>query len=128
MKLAVNLVIAATNQSVAEAMALAESCGIGRASAYETLASSAVASPFLGHKRDSYLHPGTAPVAFSAALMGKDLALAIGVAGETRPRRPLPPPGASSPKRARRAWVTPTSRASPSCCDSAGRRPADAPT
>jgi 3-hydroxyisobutyrate dehydrogenase-like beta-hydroxyacid dehydrogenase len=92
MKLAVNLVIAATNQSVAEALALAESYGIDRASAYDTLASSAVASPFLGYKRDAYLQPDAAPVSFSAALMSKDLELAIGLAAGQR----LPLPVASA--------------------------------
>lgn len=92
MKLAVNLVIAATNQSVAEALALAGSYGIDRASAYETLASSAVASPFLGYKREAYLQPDTAPVSFSAALMSKDLELAIGLAAGQQ----LPLPVASA--------------------------------
>jgi 3-hydroxyisobutyrate dehydrogenase-like beta-hydroxyacid dehydrogenase len=48
MKLAVNIVIAATNQSIAEALALAEASGIDRTAAYDTLASSAVSSPFIG--------------------------------------------------------------------------------
>src|SRR5205814_128906 len=46
MKLAVNIVIAATNQSIAEALTLAEASGIDRTAAYETLACSAVSSPF----------------------------------------------------------------------------------
>jgi len=86
MKLAVNLVIAATNQSVAEALALAEISGIDRAAAYDTLAASAVSSPFLTYKRQAFLSPGGAPVSFTTALMSKDLALAIGVAGDV----PLP--------------------------------------
>jgi 3-hydroxyisobutyrate dehydrogenase-like beta-hydroxyacid dehydrogenase len=86
MKLAVNLVVAATNQAVAEALALAEVSGIDRAAAYDTLATSAVSSPFLSYKRQAYLSPGGAPVSFTTALMSKDLALAIGVAGDV----PLP--------------------------------------
>ena len=78
--------IAATSQSVAEALALAEISGIGRAAAYDTLAASAVSSPFLGYKRQAFLSPGGAPVSFTTALMSKDLALAIGVAGDV----PLP--------------------------------------
>jgi 3-hydroxyisobutyrate dehydrogenase-like beta-hydroxyacid dehydrogenase len=92
MKLGVNLVIAATNQSVAEALTLAESYGIDRASAYDTLASSVVASPFLGYKRQAYLQPDAAPVSFSTALMSKDLELAIGLAAGQR----LPLPVASA--------------------------------
>jgi 3-hydroxyisobutyrate dehydrogenase-like beta-hydroxyacid dehydrogenase len=79
MKLAVNIMIAATNQAVAEALALAADAGITPASAYDTLAASAVASPFLGYKRDAYLG-GDAPVAFTAALMAKDLELALSLA------------------------------------------------
>jgi len=86
MKLAVNLVIAATNQSVAEALALAEISGIDRAAAYDTLAASAVSSPFLTYKRQAFLSPVGAPVSFTTALMSRDLALAIGVAGDV----PLP--------------------------------------
>jgi 3-hydroxyisobutyrate dehydrogenase len=82
MKLAVNIVIAATNQSIAEALALAEACGIEPAAAYDTLAASAVSSPFLGYKRESYLRPGAAAVSFTTALMRKDLDLALGVAGD----------------------------------------------
>jgi len=81
MKLAVNIMIAATNQAVAEALALAADAGITPASAYDTLAASAVASPFLGYKRDAYL-AGDAPVAFTAALMAKDLELALSLAGQ----------------------------------------------
>jgi 3-hydroxyisobutyrate dehydrogenase-like beta-hydroxyacid dehydrogenase len=80
MKLAVNIMIAATNQAVAEALALAADAGITPASAYDTLAASAVASPFLGYKRDAYL-ADDAPVAFTAALMAKDLELALSLAG-----------------------------------------------
>jgi 3-hydroxyisobutyrate dehydrogenase-like beta-hydroxyacid dehydrogenase len=45
MKLAVNILIAATNQAIAEALTLAGQSGIDQAAAYDTLASSAVASP-----------------------------------------------------------------------------------
>ena len=80
MKLAVNIIIAATNQSVAEALALAEESGIDRARAYETLTASAVASPFISYKREAFLHPGEGPVSFTTALMKKDLELAMDVA------------------------------------------------
>ena len=86
MKLAVNILIAATNQAVAEALALAGRSGIDPATAYDTLTSSAVSSPFLGYKRQAFLDPGAAPVSFTAALMSKDLALALSVADGT----PLP--------------------------------------
>jgi 3-hydroxyisobutyrate dehydrogenase-like beta-hydroxyacid dehydrogenase len=83
MKLAVNIMIAATNQAVAEALALAADAGITPARAYETLTVSAVSSPFLGYKREAYLADGDdteTPVAFTAALMAKDLELALSLA------------------------------------------------
>jgi len=82
MKLAVNILIAATNQAVAEALTLAEGAGIEPAAAYDALAASAVASPFLGYKRDAYLRPGRDAVSFTTALMRKDLDLALAVAGD----------------------------------------------
>lgn len=84
MKLAVNILIAATNQAIGEALAVAAQAGIDQAAAYDTLASSAVASPFLAYKRDAFLSPGTAPVSFTTALMSKDLRLAMEVAGATQ--------------------------------------------
>jgi 3-hydroxyisobutyrate dehydrogenase-like beta-hydroxyacid dehydrogenase len=84
MKLAVNVLIAATNQAIAEALALARESGIDQAAAYDALARSAVGSPFIAYKRDAFLNPGTAPVSFTTALMSKDLQLAMEVAGPTR--------------------------------------------
>jgi 3-hydroxyisobutyrate dehydrogenase len=98
MKLAVNIMIAATNQAVAEALALAADAGITPASAYDTLTASAVSSPFLGYKRDAYLADGTGPqipVAFTAALMAKDLDLALSLAGQAG----LPLPVATAARR-----------------------------
>ena len=77
MKLAVNILIAATNQAIAEALALAERSDIALAAAYDTLASSAAASPFIEYKREAFLHPGMSPVSFTTALMSKDLSLAL---------------------------------------------------
>jgi len=82
MKLAVNLVIAATSQSVGEAMALAAAAGIDLSAAYDVLSASAVASPFIAYKRASFTDPDTAPVAFTAELMAKDLRLALSVAAD----------------------------------------------
>ncbi|MBO0770578.1 MAG: NAD(P)-dependent oxidoreductase [Actinobacteria bacterium] len=84
MKLAVNILIAATNQAIAEALTVAVQSGIGQAAAYDTLASSAVASPFIAYKREAFLNPGTTPVSFTTELMSKDLQLAMDVAGDTR--------------------------------------------
>ena len=80
MKLAVNIMIAATNQAVAEALALAAAAGIDPRDAYEALTESAVSSPFLRYKRDAYLAADDAPVSFTTALMTKDLRLALDIA------------------------------------------------
>lgn len=80
MKLAVNTVIAVTNESIAEALVFAERSGIPRALAYDVLANGAVASPFLLYKRAAFLEPGSEPVAFTTSLMRKDLVLALDLA------------------------------------------------
>jgi 3-hydroxyisobutyrate dehydrogenase-like beta-hydroxyacid dehydrogenase len=80
LKLAVNALIFAINNSVAEALVLAERAGIDRATAYEVFASSAAAAPFVGYKRDSFVDPDGTPVAFSLALAAKDLDLILGLA------------------------------------------------
>ena len=51
MKLAVNAMIAVTNESLAETLALAERFGIERERAYDVLAGGALASPFVLYKR-----------------------------------------------------------------------------
>ena len=76
MKVAVNTMIAVTNESIAETLALAEGFGIERERAYDVLASGALASPFVLYKRGAFLDLEAEPVAFTTALMRKDLALA----------------------------------------------------
>jgi 3-hydroxyisobutyrate dehydrogenase-like beta-hydroxyacid dehydrogenase len=89
MKLAVNSLIAATNEAIAEALVLAERCGIDPEDAYDVLAGSAVASPFVLYKRNAFLHPDAEPVAFTAALMRKDLALVEELAERLHLRMPV---------------------------------------
>jgi len=83
MKLAVNAMVFGLNQTLAEALVLAEKAGVDRELAYEVIASSAVAAPFVGYKRAAYEHPESASVAFALDLVAKDLdlaaALAVGV-------------------------------------------------
>ena len=76
MKLALNGMIAATAQMIAEALTVAERSGIAREDAYEAIAASAVGSPFVTYKRDAFLDESTPP-AFSLELMRKDLALLL---------------------------------------------------
>lgn len=75
MKLAVNSVVHALNQALAEALVLVEKSGIERERAYDVFASSAIAAPYVHYKREAFLQPDTAPVAFALSLVAKDLAL-----------------------------------------------------
>ena len=88
MKLAVNAMIAVTNESVAETVALAERFGIDPEQAYDVLAGGALASPFVLYKRGAFLHPESEPVAFTTSLMRKDLALADELASRLGVRIP----------------------------------------
>ena len=80
MKLVVNAIVHGLNAALAEALVLAEKAGVERSAAYEVIASSAVAAPFVLYKRDAYEHPGDTPVAFALDLVAKDLELAAGLA------------------------------------------------
>jgi 3-hydroxyisobutyrate dehydrogenase-like beta-hydroxyacid dehydrogenase len=80
MKLAVNAVVHSINQSVSEALVLAERAGIERTRAYEVFANSAVAAPFVLYRREAYERPGEVPVTFRLELAAKDLRLALDLA------------------------------------------------
>jgi 3-hydroxyisobutyrate dehydrogenase-like beta-hydroxyacid dehydrogenase len=80
MKLVVNAMVHGLNAALAEALVLAEKSGVERSAAYEVIASSAVAAPFVLYKRDAYEHPDDTPVAFALDLVAKDLELAAGLA------------------------------------------------
>ncbi len=77
MKLAVNAVVFAINQSISEALVLAERAGIERSVAYDVFASSAVAAPVVHYRRPVFEHPETAPVTMPIDLVIKDLNLAL---------------------------------------------------
>ncbi|HEY6608165.1 MAG TPA: NAD(P)-dependent oxidoreductase [Candidatus Limnocylindria bacterium] len=80
LKLAVNALIFAINNSVSEALVLAERAGIDRAIAYDVFSSSAAGAPFVGYKRDSFVDPDSTPVAFSMDLAAKDQRLIMELA------------------------------------------------
>jgi 3-hydroxyisobutyrate dehydrogenase-like beta-hydroxyacid dehydrogenase len=80
MKLVVNAVVHGLNLAVSESLVLAEKAGVERAAAYEVLASSAIAAPFVHYKRAAFERPEETPVAFSLDLAGKDLDLALDLA------------------------------------------------
>ena len=80
MKLAYNAMIALANEAIAEALVLTERAGIAPADAYSVLSSGALASPFVDYKRAAFLDPDRQTVAFTTALMQKDLTLALELA------------------------------------------------
>ncbi|QBI20901.1 NAD(P)-dependent oxidoreductase [Egibacter rhizosphaerae] len=80
MKLAVNGIVHALNMALSEALVLAERAGVDRGAAYEVIASSAVAAPFVEYKRQAFEHPEEASVAFSLDLVDKDLDLILQLA------------------------------------------------
>ncbi|MFI6657587.1 NAD(P)-dependent oxidoreductase [Streptomyces sp. NPDC050523] len=80
MKLAVNSLLMGLNQALAEALVLAERAGVDRESAYEVFASGAAGAPFVRYKREAYLRPDRATVAFTLELVAKDLDLALALA------------------------------------------------
>jgi len=75
MKLAVNAVIFGLNGAVAEGLALAEAAGIDRGVAYDVIAGGAAGAPYVGYKRQAFVDPEHAPVAFALGLAQKDLRL-----------------------------------------------------
>lgn len=79
-KLVVNAVLLGLNQALAEGLVLAERAGVDREKAYDVLSAGAVGAPFLHYKREAFLHPQQAPVAFSLNLVVKDLHLAEALA------------------------------------------------
>jgi 3-hydroxyisobutyrate dehydrogenase/2-hydroxy-3-oxopropionate reductase len=88
MKVAVNAMIAVTNESLAETLALAERFGIEREQAYDVLAGGPLASPFVLYKRGAFLRLDEEPVAFTTALMRKDVSLAHDLAASLGVRLP----------------------------------------
>jgi NAD-binding of NADP-dependent 3-hydroxyisobutyrate dehydrogenase/Domain of unknown function (DUF4440)/NAD binding domain of 6-phosphogluconate dehydrogenase len=81
-KLAVNLALASLNQAVAEALVVATADGLDPAVFYEVLEASAVAAPYVSYKREAFLSPETAGVAFPVSLLQKDVGLGLELARE----------------------------------------------
>lgn len=81
-KLAVNSVLAALNHAIAEAIVLAHAGGVEPTDFYDVLASSAVAAPYVDYKRHHFLAPDRTDVAFTLALLNKDIALGLALADD----------------------------------------------
>ena len=88
-KLAVNLVVHALNHALSEALVIAERAGVDRAAVYEVFANSAAGAPFVHYKREAFVSPDQAPVAFSLELVAKDLNLITGLAQQVGARADL---------------------------------------
>lgn len=74
-KLAVNNIIYALGNAVAESLVVAERAGLDRAQVYEVFENSAVAAPMVHYRHDAYLAPEDTPAAFALTLAHKDLRL-----------------------------------------------------
>jgi 3-hydroxyisobutyrate dehydrogenase-like beta-hydroxyacid dehydrogenase len=79
-KLAVNTMIYGLNESLSEALVLAEKAGVDRAQAYDTFRTSAAGAPFVDYKRAAFIEPESTPTAFALALAEKDLGLILELA------------------------------------------------
>ena len=82
MKLSINMLIHGLNQTLAEALTLAEAAGIAPADAYRAIEESAAAAPMIRYRKPLYLHEATNPVSFALSLARKDIALAVELAAE----------------------------------------------
>jgi 3-hydroxyisobutyrate dehydrogenase-like beta-hydroxyacid dehydrogenase len=88
MKLAVNAVLFAINQALAESLVLAERAGIERSVAYDVFASSAAAAPVVHYRRPVFEHPETAAVTFPIDLVIKDLGLVLALGSDVAAQLP----------------------------------------
>ncbi|AXI45842.1 NAD(P)-dependent oxidoreductase [Sulfitobacter sp. SK012] len=73
MKLAVNSLIHGINQTLAEAMTLAEAAGIAPVAAFDVIEASAACAPMLKYRRPLYLDQAAHDVTFTVALARKDM-------------------------------------------------------
>ncbi|MAM13620.1 MAG: 6-phosphogluconate dehydrogenase [Rhizobiaceae bacterium] len=82
MKLAVNSLIHGINQTLAEAMTLAEAAGIAPEAAFDVIEASAAAAPMLTYRRPLYLDEAAHDVTFTVALARKDMEVTAALADQ----------------------------------------------
>lgn len=80
MKLAVNSLIHGINQTLAEAMTLAEAAGIAPEAAFDVIEASAACAPMLKYRRPLYLDEAAHEVTFTVALARKDMEITADLA------------------------------------------------
>jgi 3-hydroxyisobutyrate dehydrogenase-like beta-hydroxyacid dehydrogenase len=87
-KLALNILIASTNQGLAEAVVLGEAHGVDRAALLEVVKGSSVSSPFVGYKSGPLVQHDYTPT-FAVTNLAKDLRLTVEAAGEASDGLPM---------------------------------------
>lgn len=80
MKLAVNSLIHGINQTLAEAMTLAEAAGIDNNQAFDVIENSAACAPMLRYRRPLYLDEAAHDVTFTVSLARKDMQVTANLA------------------------------------------------
>ena len=80
MKLAVNSLIHGLNQTLAEAVTLAEAAGIAPGAAFDVIEASAAGAPMIGYRRPLYLDEAGHEVTFTVALARKDMEITAALA------------------------------------------------
>jgi 3-hydroxyisobutyrate dehydrogenase len=88
MKLAVNSLIHGINQTLAEAMTLAEAAGIAPEAAFDVIEASAACAPMLKYRRPLYLDEAAHDVTFTLALARKDMEVTADLARKLGTRMP----------------------------------------
>ncbi len=76
-KVAVNALLHTFNTALAECLVAAEAQGVARPMLFSVLANSVLWNTFLDYKREAYVNPDDAAVAFDLATAEKDLRLAV---------------------------------------------------
>jgi 3-hydroxyisobutyrate dehydrogenase-like beta-hydroxyacid dehydrogenase len=76
-KVAVNGLLHTFSTALAESLVAAEAAGVSRAALFDVLAGGVLSNTFLGYKREAFLDPDSAPVAFDLGTATKDLRLAV---------------------------------------------------
>lgn len=75
MKLVVNSLVHSLNVALSEALVLGERAGLDRETVYDVFEAGAAGAPFVKYKREAFLHPENAVVAFTLGLVAKDQGL-----------------------------------------------------
>jgi 3-hydroxyisobutyrate dehydrogenase-like beta-hydroxyacid dehydrogenase len=76
-KVAVNGLLHTFSTALAESLVAAEASGVSRTALFDVLAAGVLSNTFLNYKRQAFINPDAAPVAFDLATATKDLGLAV---------------------------------------------------